>query len=241
MLGKDPSEFSFWGGQLPEREVSIDLPQTYFKNEVATREEWRALRSRPLRYFLYREMVKILRPGKIEHLPRLLFIGAEAIGMAMDAKKMFGRGVSVVALEETAIAADLARSAVRENGLWLDVVAGDLHELPFGDEEFDVVIANLSYGEDNFEVTRAEIHRVLVHQGEALLRVFDSDKIFPWHKNDLEKWREHGGFYSVHKYGVLFSGIGLGLDDARGGMFMYWVKRILRFVRARNVIVKMMK
>lgn len=241
MLGKDVSDFSFWGGQLPERDVSIDLLQAYFKNEVATREEWRALRLRPLRYFLYRELVKILRPGKFEHLPRLLFIGAEAIGMAMDAKKMFGRGVSVVALEETAIAADLARSAVRNNGLWLDVVVGDLHELPFEDEEFDVVVANLSYGEDNFEVVRAEIHRVLAYQGEVLLRVFDSDKIFPWRKKDLEKWREHGGFYSARKYGVVFSGAGLGLDDMRGGMFVYWVKRLLRFARARNVIVKLIK
>jgi len=243
MLGKEQTNYTFWGGELPKTDIKVELPQGYFKGEEATREEWKNLRFWPLRYIMYKELVKMLRPGKYNHVPQVLFVGEGAVGFAMDTKKMFGREVKAVALEESALTADLARRAVRASGLWLDVIVGELSDLPFREEEFDVVFANLSFAEKNFSVKMTELRRILAHEGGMIFRVLDLDRSFPWSKTSFAKWWHNVGFFQGSRRGVSLVETTLEISDHRSrfGKVIYFANKILRFLRAKNIIVKLVK
>ncbi len=110
---------------------------------------------------------------------RLLDVGCGPGTLTLD---LAGRVGSVTALEQTADALDLARAeAARQNATDVEFAVGDVHDLPFPDDGFDVVHAHqvLQHVADPVQALR-EMRRVTRPGGIVAVR--DSDyAAFAWY------------------------------------------------------------
>jgi SAM-dependent methyltransferase len=132
----------------------------------------------------------LLRPGA-----RVLEIGA-AQGMTVLALKQ--AGYDARGIEPWRPAVETSRELARETGMPIDVVEGMGENLPFGEEEFDFVLAVsvMEHVRDPLAVFR-EVHRVLrpgggffFHTTTALARKQEEIKWFPlfaWYPAPLKR------------------------------------------------------
>jgi ubiquinone/menaquinone biosynthesis C-methylase UbiE len=123
---------------------------------------------------------------------RVLEIGS---GAGFDAYDFLKNGADYVGVDLTAANIDRAKSHLATRGLVADVREAAAEELPFPDEEFDVVYSNgvLHHLADPAAGFR-ETARVLRRGGDGWLIVYNRDSIFYWFNLVLCRHLLGGGF-----------------------------------------------
>jgi len=138
---------SYWTENL--NDVFTDVAPYYDRaNRVASLGLWD--------WFLSRFMSVVnVQPGE-----RVLDVcaGTNAIGIALLQRES---SLEVHAMDRSAAMQEVGQKRARARGLHIDSVIGDVHELPFPDNHFDVV--TLQFASRHLRVKRVfeEIHRVL--------------------------------------------------------------------------------
>ena len=152
----------FWNRNV----CQADLPRT----ETGTRkffEEVEAIRYK-YHYHLHPLFEKI-RSACGDH-GRLLEVGC---GMGTDLLQLVRKGIEVTGVDLTQAAIELAKKRFEMYGLQADLRVADAENLPFEDEEFEVVYSFgvLHHTPDTKEAIR-ETHRVLKNTGRAFVMLY---------------------------------------------------------------------
>lgn len=152
---------SIWRQDL--NDVFADVAPYYDRaNHIASAGLWN--------WFLTEFMSMIdVRPGE-----RVLDVcaGTNAIGIALLRREP---SLDVRAIDRSAAMQEVGRRRAHDRGLQIDSVIGDVHDLPFPDNHFDVV--TLQYASRHLRIKRVlqEIHRVLKPGG----RFYHCDMLRP--------------------------------------------------------------
>ena len=110
-----------------------------------------------------------VRPGE-----RVLDVcaGTNAVGIALLQREP---SLEVHAIDRSAAMQEVGRQRARDRGLRIESVIGDVHELPFQDNHFDVVTLQYASRHLRNKLVFQEIHRVLKPGG----RIYHCDMLRP--------------------------------------------------------------
>jgi len=147
-----------------------------------------------------KDLVKLLEMASIKGAEKLLDV-ATGGGHTANAFAPFVKKVTAMDLTPEMLAA--AEKFIKGNGhLNVDFVHGDAENLPFSNEDFDIVTCRIApHHFPNVRKFVEEVYRVLKPNGQFLLddnvvpEVADFDQFY----NTIEKWRDYSHFRAWKK------------------------------------------
>lgn len=160
---------------------------------------------------------------------KVLEIGA---GLGTDLAQFARHGAIVTDYDLSAGHLELAKENFALRGLSGEFLHGDAEQLPFDDDEFDVVYSNgVIHHTPNTQLALSEIHRVLKPGGKAIVMVYAEDSLHYW-GTQVYALGVCGGMLSKHSIGGIMSrSVEMSDNDARPLVKVYTRRRLRRMFR----------
>jgi ubiquinone/menaquinone biosynthesis C-methylase UbiE len=171
-----------WGTTTDDGIEMWDAPPTWTGESVGWRER-ALLLFYPKKFFLYRaiarEVRRHVRRYSGEARPfRILDVGCGTGGAVIDLKKMFGRSVEVVGVDVVELQIELARTKMKQHGVWAEFAWYDGYHLPYPDEYFDALYSSDVLGHvSDVSAWLSELARVIRPGG--VLAMFSESALGP--------------------------------------------------------------
>lgn len=106
----------------------------------------------------------------------ILDVGCGTGATLIDFKRMFGRKVKVVGVDVVHMQVDLAKTKIKQNGVWAEAHYFEGVNLPFADNSFDAIYTSDVLGHvEHVEAWLLELNRVLKSGG--VLAMFSESKL----------------------------------------------------------------